>query len=54
MIGHLTAGGETAGIDGTEWKRFPVREIDPDPDTGLLIQDLYTPWAEMEIPGYSG
>ena len=54
LIGHLTAGGETAGINGTEWKRFPVREIDPDPDTGLLIQDLYTPWAEIEIPGYEG
>ena len=49
----LREGGETAGLAEGGWRRYPVREVDSDPDTGLLIQDSYTPWAEMEIPGYS-
>jgi len=52
LVSFLRAGGETAGLDGEGWRRFPVRELDADPDTGLLIQDSYTPWAEIEIPGY--
>lgn len=51
---HLRGGGETAGLTGSGWKRFPRVELDPDPDSGLLIQDLYTPWADMRIPGYGG
>jgi arylsulfatase A-like enzyme len=53
LIAHLIQGGETAGIEGDTWKRFPPCEIDDDPDSGLLIQDNYTPWAEMAIPGYN-
>ena len=54
LIEHLTSGGETAGLDGDQWRVFPHQEISSDPDTGLLIQDSYTPWADMEIPGYTG
>ncbi len=53
LLEHLTRGGETAGIDRGAWRKFPTREVSPNPDTGLLIQDYYTPWAEMELPdGY--
>jgi arylsulfatase A-like enzyme len=50
---HLFEGGETAGLSQGSWRRFPRMEIDPDPDSGLLIQDLYTPWADMRLSGYS-
>jgi arylsulfatase len=50
LIDHLKAGGETAGIDGDGWKHFPRLSINPDPDTGLIIQDGYTPWADMSLP----
>jgi arylsulfatase A-like enzyme len=53
LIEHLKSGGETAGIERNTWKRFPPCEIDDDPDSGLLIQDNYTPWAEMALPGYN-
>jgi arylsulfatase len=53
LIKHLEAGGATAGLDGDDWRGFPRQEVSSDPDTGLLIQDGYTPWAEMEIPGYT-
>ena len=53
LIKHLKEGGETAGIDGENWKIFPKITINKDPDTGLLIQDGYTPWADMQLPeGY--
>ncbi|TVQ96341.1 MAG: hypothetical protein EA403_16410 [Spirochaetaceae bacterium] len=51
MMDHLRAGGETAGLDGDQWKEFPRREVPADPDYGLLIQDQ--PWADTRIPGYS-
>ena len=50
LIRHLKASGETAGIVENEWKQFPKVSINPDPDAGLLIQDGYTPWANMELP----
>ena len=53
LLDHLRRGGETAGLDGDEWRHFPRLEVDDDPDTGLLVQDKYTPWAEMRIPGYT-
>jgi arylsulfatase A-like enzyme len=53
LVQWLQEGGETAGLDGDDWKIFPKQEIDDDPDTGLLIQDGYTPWIDMEIPGYT-
>ncbi len=51
LINHLKEGGEITGIIGEDWKGFPVVDINDDPDTGLLIQDGYTPWADMELPG---
>lgn len=51
LFAHLRAGGETAGIDGDQWKVFPRMEIPEDPDAGLLIQDH--PWASTAIPGYT-
>ena len=53
LFSFLRAGGETAGLEEDDWKPFPRRRLDDDPDAGLLIQDSYTPWAEMEIPGYT-
>lgn len=50
LIDHLKTGGETAGIEGDGWKHFPRLSISPDPDTGLIIQDGYTPWADMSLP----
>ncbi|MCP4403744.1 MAG: sulfatase-like hydrolase/transferase [bacterium] len=53
LLDHLGRGGETVGLDRDDWRNFPRLEMDDDPDTGLLIQDMYTPWAEMRIPGYT-
>jgi arylsulfatase len=53
LIGRLKTAGETTGIVDGDWKKFPLRQISDDPDQGLLIQDGYTPWAEVEIPGYT-
>ena len=53
LIDHLVEGGETSGLEGNDWRHFPTLRINPDPDAGLLIQDFYTPWAQMELPeGY--
>ena len=53
LFEHLKSGGETRGIDGDHWRHFPKAEFPSDPDTGLLIQDGYTPWTDTFIPGYS-
>ncbi len=53
LLEHLAQGGETAGIENGTWRSFPQRLVDSDPDAGLLIQDSYTPWAEMSIAGYT-
>ena len=53
LLNMLKNDGETAGIEDDDWISFPVRSVDSDPDTGLLIQDSYTPWADMSIPGYT-
>jgi len=53
LIEHLQAGGETDGLDGDDWRAFPRQYISPDPDTGLLVQDIYMPGAEMDICGYT-
>jgi arylsulfatase len=52
LIKHLVAGGETAGIDGTGWRRFPPKQLSTDPDYGLLVQEQ--PWADITVPGYTG
>jgi arylsulfatase len=51
LIGHLSAGGETSGIEEGDWKRFPTLEVPSDPDAGLLVQDHS--WANTAIPGYT-
>jgi len=53
LFEHLKTGNETRGIEGERWKQFPMPEFPDDPDTGLLIQDGYTPWTDTFIPGYS-
>ena len=35
LLDHLRRGGETAGIEAGDWKSFPHRSVDADPDTGL-------------------
>ncbi len=52
MISRLQAGGETAGIADGRWRSFTPLTMDPNPDAHLLIQDMYTPWAKMGVPGY--
>lgn len=53
LFDHLETGGETAGIEGDHWRKFPQIDVPADPDTGLLIQDMYTPWSDMSVPGYT-
>lgn len=50
LIDHLKSGSEAAGITNDDWKLFPRVSINLDPDLGLLIQDGYTPWADMSLP----
>lgn len=52
-IDFLKSGDETAGIDGDYWKPLGKKTVNPDPDTGLLIQDTKMPWVRNDIPGYS-
>lgn len=54
LITFLREGGETAGLDGDTWRKYPTLDISDDPDSGLLIQDAYTPWADMELPAEYG
>jgi arylsulfatase len=51
LIEHLRAGGETAALDGGDWRRYPKQRVPENPDTGLLIQDQR--WADVTIPGYT-
>jgi len=51
LIAHLKSGGEVAGIDGDTWRRFDPPEFPDNPDAGLLVQDVHTPWAGT-VPGY--
>ena len=59
LLDELIENGETAGIERRRngevprWREFPHIVVNPDPDFGLLVQDGYTPWAEVEIPGYT-
>ncbi|NOY81270.1 MAG: sulfatase-like hydrolase/transferase [Kiritimatiellaeota bacterium] len=53
LFEFLRSGGEVSGIDGDRWRSFPKPEFPEDPDTGLLIQDGYTPWTSPRIPGYT-
>ena len=52
LIAHLAQGGETAALDGDDWRKYPRMDVPADPDDGLLIQDH--PWADTTIPGYTG
>ena len=54
LIDHLVAGGETAGLssDRKEFVTFPRQELSSNPDHGFLVQDMYTPWTKIELPGY--
>jgi len=51
LIAHLRAGGETTGLDGDDWQRFPKLDLPENPDAGLLVQDHG--WANQAIPGYT-
>jgi arylsulfatase A-like enzyme len=59
LLAELIANGETVGILGAndpasaDWRRFPNLVVNPDPDFGLLVQDSYTPWTDVELPGYT-
>ncbi|MGH0053920.1 MAG: sulfatase family protein [Sphaerochaetaceae bacterium] len=50
LINHLNDLGETEALDAGDFKHFDVICTNDDPFTGLLIQDAYTPWANMELP----
>ena len=53
LVEHLRSGGETAGISVDEWREFPTRAVSTDPDSGLLVQDVYVPGGSDFIEGYS-
>lgn len=53
LIQHLKDNGETGGILNDDWRTFKIPPFLKDPDNGLLIQDNYTPYGEVDIPGYS-
>ena len=53
MIAHLKANGETAGLTGDTFIPYRVPPMKRDPDAGHLIQDMYTSWAPVQIPGYT-
>lgn len=50
LITHLREMGETEGIKDNDFKHFEQIRTNPDPFAGLLIQDAYTPWVNMELP----
>lgn len=50
LFEHLRAGSETAGIDGENWRVFPKLDVPADPDSGLLVQDYFTPWTDGRTP----
>jgi arylsulfatase A-like enzyme len=51
LIDHLTAGGETPGIEDGDWKVFPRTDVPRDPDAQLLVQDMS--WMDTDLPGYT-
>lgn len=53
-IKHLESGKETSGIENDKFKSFPSYELPRDPDSGLLIQDLYVPEVRctLNLKGY--
>jgi len=51
LVSYLKETGETRGLEGDDWKSFPLLRPSEDPDAGLLIQD--PPWADTRIPGYT-
>jgi arylsulfatase len=51
MHQHLTVSGKTKGIESGNWREFPKKTINANPDAGLLIQDGYAPWADTTLPG---
>jgi choline-sulfatase len=53
LINHLKECGEIEGIEKDDWKPYKFPAFTKDPDQGLLIQDIYTPWTDTYIPGYS-
>ena len=53
LLAYLGQCGTREGVEGDQWRTFPKRKVPSDPDAGLLIQDTYTPWANMTFPpGY--
>lgn len=48
---HLRDRGETAALDGDDWRKYPIMEMPKNPDVPLLYQDH--PWADHSIPGYT-
>lgn len=50
LMGHLKKNKADAGIKENEWIEFPSYSVNKDPDSGLLFQDHYTPWADTSLP----
>jgi len=51
LMDFLAGVGETAALDGENWKAYPKLKVPANPDSGLLVQDQ--PWADTSIPGYT-
>ncbi len=50
-IGWLRNGGETAALEGNQWKTYPLLEVPADPMEGLITQDQ--PGYVLDLPGYT-
>ncbi len=53
LIKHLEMNGETGGLKDDDFVSFKIPEFNRNPDAGHIIQDGYTPWGKVEIPGYT-
>ena len=47
LMEHLRAGGETAGLDGDDWKVFPAPKVDENPDAAAFINQAEPDLAEF-------
>lgn len=50
LMEHLRAGGETAGLDGDDWKVFPAPKVDENPDAAGFINQAEPDLAAL-LPG---
>jgi arylsulfatase A-like enzyme len=50
-VAFFAASGETAAVDGNNWKVYPKLGVPEDPDTGFILQD--SRGFALDLPGYT-